>query len=457
MSCVDHFTKRLSIFKSEENHTNPYHDLTFDIPDNECFIDESITLDENDTLSIIEPQRDIPITKITFAKPSMLPEFPLIIFQTFPNLTSVHLIATGCEIIDENDFLDADALETLRMELNNIEIISRTSFVRPIHLQQLMLPANRIRKIEDYAFEKLDDLQLLNLQQNNLTTLSENIFTGAHSLRRIYLNDNQIESIDDGAFYMKRLTEIFLQDNRLKTLPAELLTGTQALYGIELSRNQLTSVQNVFDKCPNLTVIGLNHNRIGTIDLIEFANMPALRILSLVGNRIQLNSTDGMANAKTKMPNNRVLAGKTRLEYLNIDSNNLSSATILYELQVFDRLKFLDLDDNKFTEINGLKEIRTLFPHFIQINVNGNKFNCAWLEDVWPSIVSQNVLFKTTEIEDDDFPSDDGFAGGFFGVRSATTPNPVKKPKQVNGVPCFDDNFESTAEAIAVTTEDTTD
>lgn len=402
-------------------------------------------LDENETLSIVEPQRDVPITKITFAKPSMLPEFPLVIFETFPNLTSVHLIALGCEVLDEDDFAGADALESLRMELNNIETISRTSFARPIGLRNLMLPANRIRIIEDYAFEKLDDLDQLDLQQNNLTSLSENIFTGAHNLRKIYLNDNQIESIEDGVFYMKRLTEIFLQDNHLKKLSTELLTGTSALYGIELSHNQLTSIQHIFDKCPNLTVIGLNHNRIETIDLIELANLPALRILALDGNRIRFNHA-------TNVRTNRLVVKKTRLEYLNLDSNNLSSANILQQLQIFRRLKFLDLDDNQFTRLDGLKEIRKWFPHFIQINVNNNKFGCAWLDDVWPSISKQNIVFKTTEIEDDEVANDDiGYVGGFFGLHSPTTTSPVQK--QLFGIPCYDDEPESSAESITDTPE----
>lgn len=452
--CVERIEERLSIFKSEDNQTNPYRDLTIAIPANECYIKQPIVLDENETLSIIEPQRAVPITKITFAKPSTLPEFPFVIFQTFPNLTNVHLIAMGCEVLAEDDFMGADALEQLRMELNNIETISRTSFARPVHLQRLMLPANRIRKIDEYAFEKLDDLEHLDLQQNNLTALDENIFTGADNLRTIYLNFNQIESIADGVFYMKRLTEILLQDNRLKSVSAEMLTGTPALYGIDLGRNQLTSMQNIFDKCPNLTVVGLNHNRIEDIDLIEFANLPALRILSLVGNRIRFNDTVRYANTGIHPRNNRLLAKKTRLEYLNLDSNNLSASNILHQLQVFRRLKVLDLDDNQLKEIDGFKELRKVFPHFIQINVNGNRLSCTWLEDIWASIGKQNIIFKSTELEDDDFPAydEERYAGGFFGVHKPTTQRP--KPRQWNGVPCYDDEL-TTTEPITVTEDET--
>lgn len=452
MNCVDRLAKRLSIFGAEDNHTNPYRDLSIDIPASECYIDQPIVLEENETLAIVEPQRDVPITKITFAKASTLPEFPFVIFQTFPNLTAVHLIATGCELLAEDDFVGADALEQLRMELNNIETISRTSFARPVRLRRLMLPANRIGKIEEYAFEKLADLEHLDLQQNDLTALDENIFTGAHNLRTIYLNFNQIESIADGVFYMKRLTEILLQDNRLKRVPAEMLTGAPALYGIDLGRNLLTSMHNIFDKCPNLTVLGLNHNRIEDIDLVGFANLPALRILSLVGNRIRFNETVFYANAGNNARNNRLVARKTRLEYLNLDSNNLSAANVLQQLQVFRRLKVLDLDDNQFTEIDGFKELRKVFPHFIQINLNGNRLSCAWLEDVWPSIASQNIVFKSTELEDDDFPvyDDERYVGGFFGVRRPTTVRPAVKPRQLHGVPCYDDE-PITTEATAAT------
>ncbi|XP_055313686.1 toll-like receptor 3 [Sitodiplosis mosellana] len=395
VKCVENLNKRISIFKAEENHTNPYQDVVFDIPASQCYIEQPIALDENETLQVTSSNTE-QITSITFATPSNLPEFPLVIFTIFPNLNNVHLICTGIEVIEEDDFANATMLTRLRLELNNIKRISKTAFAKASKLNSLELPANGVQQIDDYAFANLQNLTRLDLQQNNLTVLREHIFSGAINLIEIFLNDNQIQIIEDGAFYFEKLSRIYLQDNQLKSLSPDLLTGTPLLYGIDLSRNQLASVQGVFDKCPNLTIIGLNHNQIESLNLIELANMPSLMVLSLESNKLTFNANNSETERRSLVPS------KTHLEYLNLDSNNLTSPAILMELSVFHRLKFLDLDDNKFTKIDDFREIRTLFPHFIQINMNNNPFNCAWLEDAFPFIELEGIIFKTVEIESDE-------------------------------------------------------
>lgn len=403
VKCVDKLSKRISIFKAEENLTNPYQDVTFDISVNQCFIDEPIVLDENETLHIVAANRE-QITSITFATPSTLPEFPSLIFATFPNLTDIHLICTGIEVIVEDDFTNATQLTRLRLELNNIKRISKTAFAQATQLISLELPANGIHEIDDYALANLKNLTRLDLQQNNLTILREHIFSGAQNLIEIFLNDNQIQIIEDGALYFEKLSKIYLQDNQLKSLSPNLLTGAPLLYGIDISRNQLASIQGVFqgDKCPNLTIIGLNHNQIESLNLIELANMPSLMVLSLEGNKLSFNANDDNTTNNGETERRSLIPSKTHLEYLNLDSNNLTTTAILMELSVFHRLKFLDLDDNKLTRIDDFKNIRTHFPHFIQININNNPFNCAWLEDVLPFIEVEGIIFKTVEIESDE-------------------------------------------------------
>lgn len=432
VNCIDKLSKRISIFNATENLTNPYQDVVFDIPDHQCFIDQSITLDENDTLTIISNHYE-QITSITFAQPSTSPEFPRIIFSTFPNLSDVHLISTGLEVIAEDDFVNGTALKRLRIELNNIKRISDKAFAQPINVEILELPANSIEEIDNHAFATLQILTKLDLQQNNLTTIREFMFSGAVNLVEIYLNDNRIEHIEDGALYLPKLMRIFLQDNRLKSLSVNLLTGTPSLFGIDLSRNRLESVQDVFDKCANLTIIGLNHNQIKSIDLVQLADIASLRVLSLEGNRLQFDANHSVDARKNLIP------FKTHLEYLNLDSNNLSSPAILKELNVFHRLKFLDLDDNKLTKIDEFKEIRTLFPHFIQINMNENPLSCGWLEDAWPFIEHTGIVFQTLEIdseEDSDNESSNKFSGS--------------NQKKVNGITC---NIE---EPPSLHTDDTT-
>lgn len=409
VNCIKTLNKRVYNFKFNEEHVTPYTDISFKIPDNECYIDERIALEENDTLVIVPPSTERLITTITFSRPSTLPAFPTTIFQTFPNVSQVKLISTGIEVLEENDFLNAAKLNNLHLELNYIRLISKTSFANAISLEALTLPANRIQIVENFSFETLKNLTKLDLQQNNLTNLTDNLLAGADNLREIYLNDNQIDTIADGALYSESLERIYLQDNRLKVLSMDLLTGTSSLYGIDLSGNQLGSVQGIFNKCSNLTVIGLKRNILETIDLMELASLPSLMMLSLESNHLKFNesniqfeSTDPNAMAKHK----KWLSSKTHLEYLNLDSNNLSSTQILHQLSIFKRLKCLDLDDNQFKQIDDLNIVRSIFPYFIQLNVNNNSLSCSWLEGVVPVIRKQGIILNTVEIDDDDDDDD---------------------------------------------------
>lgn len=424
VKCVDKLSKRISIFKAEENHTNPYQEVAFDVPPHQCYVEQVILLEENETLAIFSSNPEN-ITSVVFAAPSHHPNFPSMIFETFPNLNDVHLIHFGIEVIEEDDFTNASMLTRLWLELNNIKRISKTAFTNALKLGSLELPANRIQEIDDFAFANLKNLTRLDLKQNNLTVLREHIFSGAYNLVEIFLNDNQILEIESGAFYFEKLSRIHLQDNQLELLDKNLLIGAPFLYGIDLSRNQLVSVQGVFDKCPNLTIIGLDHNQIESLDIIELANIPSLMVLSLEGNRIKFSSNDIETDQRGLL--------SSHLEYLNLDSNNLSSPAILKKLNVFHRLKFLDLDDNRIAKIDDFKEIRMIFPHFVQININNNPLNCAWLEAALPFIEREGIIFKTIEIESDEDKSSSEENKKFS----------VVNQKNVNGILCNIENASS--------------
>lgn len=415
VSCTETLTKRLSIFKADENHTELYRDVTFKITENECFVDEAIVLEENETLTIAKPKRNVLVTSIVFTTPSTLPKFPSVIFETFPNLTDVHLVFTGIEMLEESDFVNATELKRLRLEQNNIETISETALAKANNLVKLSLPGNHIKKIEDHAFFMLDKMVRLELQQNNLTHLREHVFTGADALREIHLNDNQIEAIEDGAFYLKNLQFIYLQDNRLVTLSHDLLTGTPSLVGIDLSGNSLASIYHVFDKSRNLTTIGLDRNKIETIDVNELANIPSLRILTLASNQIHLLDVDHKNNVSKILP-------KTNLEYLNLESNSLFSSNIFEQLGIFYRLKFLDLDNNQFKMIENLNNIRKVFPRLIQLSLTNNSLYCQWLDDLTPNVREQNVIIQSIYDNSDES-------------------NKLSSDKQrlVDGLPCTED------------------
>lgn len=400
VSCVANLTKKIYSFVDDAYPTTSpvpaVQEISVPLYDHECFIEDPINLEENETLSILNPTNN-DITSLTLSAQSTLPEFPIVIFQTFPNLTDVQLIYSGIEVLEEDDFLNATQLKRLRLEMNNIDIIGKTAFIKANQLEILRLPSNRIRKIDDYAFGKLKLLKELHLQQNNLTILKERTFWGAVQLCVLYLNDNQINTIEDGALYLEKLERIFLQGNRLKTLSTDLLTGTPALYGIDLSGNQLSSIENVFDKCPNLTVLDLDDNLIQTVDWIELASVPSLTVLSLKNNLLKLDTNADESENDDAEHQKRVAEAlnKSRLQYLNLEKNKLYKSDILKQITVFRRLRFLDLDNNAFIIIDEIKNIRQHFPYFVQLNLEDNALSCQWLEDTIPFIKKNKIIFHT--------------------------------------------------------------
>lgn len=401
VSCLAKLEKVISLFTVVENlHESPppaEHVINISLPLNHCYIDETIDLQENETLTLLNPSNN-EITSLTLAARSTLPEFPIEIFDAFPNLTEVELIYSGIELLEEDDFINATNLRRLHLEGNNIHTIGRAAFTILTNLTILALPTNQITKIEDYAFADLKQLLQLNLEQNNLTVLQENVLSGLTNLLKLYLNDNQIATIEDGALYLENLEEIYLQGNNLKTLSPDLVTGAPDLRAIVLSRNQLTSIGETFSKSPRLYFIDLSDNQIQTVDWIEVANIRPLRILSLRNNQLKWEPVASEIEEDVAYEKKLANAMKqTQLQYLTLSDNKLYRSDVLKQLTALRMLRYLDLDNNPFIIIDDVKTIRETFPNLIQINLLNATLSCEWLENLAPFIKKSKVIFLTAE------------------------------------------------------------
>lgn len=401
VSCLEKLERTIPLFPAIEDPNEPpppaVHVINISLPINHCYIDETIDLQENETLTILNPSKNV-ITSLTLAARSTLPEFPIEIFDTFPNLTEVELIYSGIELLEEDDFINATNLQRLHLEGNNIHTIGRAAFTKLTNLSILALPTNQLTKIEDFAFADLKHLVRLNLEQNNLTGLQQNTFSGLTNLLELFLNDNQIATIEDGALYLEKLEELYLQGNKFKTLSPDLVTGTPALLSIVLSRNQLTSIGETFSKSPRLFFIDLNDNQIQTVDWLEIASIRSLRILSLQNNMLKMEplapEIEDDAGYQKKLADARQTS---QLQYLTLSDNELYRSDVLKQLTPLRMLRYLNLDNNPFIIIDYVKTIRDTFPNLVQISLLNATLSCEWLENIAPFIKKSKVTFVTAE------------------------------------------------------------
>lgn len=363
------------------------------IAEHECYIDAYIELQEFDRLNILNASTEK--TSIIFAGRSLLPEFPAIIFETFPNLSRVEMVFSGVEVLIEDHFVNATHLEYLRLERNSIQRIGKAALSRAVNLRILKLAANNIQQVENFAFAQLKLLDELHLEMNNLTSIKEETFAGASNLSALYLNDNQIEEIEDGALYLSALRKVYLQRNRLRSLSEDTFTGAQSLQLIDLSGNELTTLGETFSKCQQLSWLSLDDNKIQKVDWFEVADCPSLRLLSLKNNNVKLEPDENETvdeNTDKKMAEAR---RKTRLEYLNLEDNNLYRQDFLRYLVALKNLRYLDLDNNPLIGIDGLEAIRATFPQFTQINLRNSPLHCDWLTKMSAVIRASNVYLET--------------------------------------------------------------
>ncbi len=81
---------------------------------------------------------------------------------------------------------------------NQMEVITKDSFVNLPRLSQILLPANKISVVEEKSFSNLKTINLLDLHENNLTVLETSVFEGVSAVHTLNLKENkQIHSVGD--------------------------------------------------------------------------------------------------------------------------------------------------------------------------------------------------------------------------------------------------------------------
>uniref|UniRef100_A0A914D3I0 Uncharacterized protein n=1 Tax=Acrobeloides nanus TaxID=290746 RepID=A0A914D3I0_9BILA len=158
------------------------------------------------------------------------------------------------------------------------------------------------------------------------------------------------------------------------------IVGCEALH---LINNSMKSIP-VFGLMPKLESLNLDRNEISEVPENAFKGLPQLRHLRLQYNKICTLSNDALAETKT------------RLELLDLSGNCLSIIPSPI-LRGFDRLMYMDLAENQFTEVGPLGFMQ--LPLLKELRLNSNR-----LERIAPNAFVDMPQLKTLYLRDNVLP-----------------------------------------------------
>lgn len=315
---------------------------------------------------------------------------PVEAFDWFPHLETLR-VNSKVTSIAAADFQLAQNLTQLVIS-NQLQFIPEGIFPSNNTLMFLSFESNRISTIEDYAFKELNRLFSLKLQRNQLEAIKRHTFSGMNVLRVLNLNENKIRVIERGSFEdLSELQFLHLQQNQLERLYNGIFHGLTNLVDISLGENRISSINDSLKCLINIKNINLNHNHISDLDLNEFAKFPSLVVLRLSNTTFSFKKTKETQNDRTTTT--------SKLQYLDLDDNNLSNSLDLQTLRIFCKLKELSLNNNLFHNFSWSgKALRTLLPNLKSISLDGNGID----QSVVSAITDQVNTFPSVVYDDEE-------------------------------------------------------
>lgn len=295
-------------------------------------------------------------------------------------------MTTNLRELDSDSFTNAMSLNSLHLIRNKLKIVRRNVFSTQssLHaLRTLSLSRNEISEIEPYSFQGLNRLFELNLQNNRLKMIRRHTFVGLPSLGILDLQDNEIETIEDEAFDLPALELLYLGKNKLRRL-SDAVFDRMPLLTIKLNNNELEHIGRSLYGSPTITFISLEGNRIQDIDLVAFAKMSSLKLLTLTHSGFKFATT-------------RIVDGEqwnSALERLEIADNNLTDPMELNKLQLFPKLKVLNLNGNAYTnlEIGGNRTLKDVLPSLETVSLLRLRINSDNLLTIRQQLKTDHVF-----------------------------------------------------------------
>uniref|UniRef100_UPI00358ED063 leucine-rich repeat transmembrane protein FLRT1-like isoform X1 n=2 Tax=Myxine glutinosa TaxID=7769 RepID=UPI00358ED063 len=216
-------------------------------------------------------------------------------------------------ILDDNKFKEfplelPECLHNLKLQENDIRVISRSTLTRLPCLKELHLESNSLSEhtIELGSFKQLTSLtklflsdnnfsavplelplglEVLHMERNRIHSLSEHSFVNLTNLKELFLDGNSLKNagIHVQAFSdLKNLQIISFKENGFTTLPEHLPDSLQKIY---LGENNIAVIlPNTLSHMANLSELILSRNKLSNLAFEAFDGVNKLRNLLLWNN-----------------------------------------------------------------------------------------------------------------------------------------------------------------------------
>ncbi|KAJ9688741.1 hypothetical protein PVL29_014408 [Vitis rotundifolia] len=239
-------------------------------------------------------------------------------------------------------------LKSLSLGYNNLNGSSSIEgLCKLINLEELDLSHNRFEGSLPACLNNLTSLRLLDLSENDFHgTIPSSLFSNLKSLEYISLSDNHFEgSIYFGSLFNHSRLEVFDLTNNNKYLKVE-------------TENPTSSPQF------QLKILRLSNCTL---------NLPSRIVPSFLLSQYDLRVVDLSYNHMTGDVPTWLLVNNTKLEYIRLESNNLTGVLALGSISIHNHMLELDFSSNC---IHGELPpfFGSIFPILAVLNLSGNAF-----------------------------------------------------------------------------------
>lgn len=265
----------------------------------------------------------LPKLRYIMVESESLTELPAHVFRDLPSVESITITGNkGLNRIENGQFVDLQKLKTIHLEHNGIEWIHLRAFSSLSNMQLLDLSHNNINDavMIGRAVKDITSLEQLNLDHNSIEALPEASFVDLPRLKELYLNNNFIRELHHGAFHrVPSLKVVHLENNQLRHVSINIFFGQIFILILKhISHSFLCNLTQVHPESflmssgRGLETIHLQNNDISRIEEVRsiLNALPTLKYLDLSNNKL------------TEIPFG-ALRGHGTLEQLHLNNNHL--------------------------------------------------------------------------------------------------------------------------------------
>ncbi|XP_076836053.1 toll-like receptor 22 [Brachyhypopomus gauderio] len=252
-------------------------------------------------------------------------------------------------------------LRVLRLQGNNISVLTDHMFEACFNLTELDLSDNEISKLSASIFKGLTQLKVMRLQLNQIAQL-QHTFPMLPTLEFIDLSRNQIKSLTCLDFAnLTQLTRLYLYSNRISTINPCMFKDLNNLHVLKLGSNKLLTVDNAFKNClPSLKDLQLVYNKLSKLADGTFMSLSNLKSLSISDNQIseiERHAFAGLINL------DELLLSSNRITEKSIRDTVFSGMPNLKTLELFSNVISYTDDNLKKPPFIHLKSLKCLSIH----------------------------------------------------------------------------------------------